>query len=119
MRIRPIFVTLLTSALSIAALAAVVSTTEPENAQASIRALLWAALVLSVWGVATTLLLGVRFSLAQASGGGLAIMLGAVSALLSAQYGFTDRRLMIGIILATLGLLIYFWWRFMPLKPHD
>jgi hypothetical protein len=119
MRIRPALVTGAGSVVALAAVATVVFATTPAEAGSGIVRLLWLALFLGAWGLWATVLLLARQSMAIAVWAGLAPAVTTIALLAALQKGMLSQQLLVGTILATLGISVFIWWRLRRGHTHD
>lgn len=111
MRIRPAVVTISGTIIALAAAAIVVFATTPSEAGEWLVRLLWTAIFLAAWGFIATILLFVRQSTAQAVWVGIWPAVAGVGLLMARKAGYHSQQLLLGVILATLAVSIFFWWK--------
>jgi phosphatidylserine synthase len=111
MRIKPYVVLGLAAIISAAAVATIVTTSDPYAAEPRMVWLFWAASLLAVWSMAAALfsLAGQRLASALVSGAFWAA--GILSLATLAHQGIASTRLSLGIIGATILLSVILWWR--------
>lgn len=119
MRIRPAFVTGAGALIALAAVGTVMLATTPEEAGTVIIRLMWLALFLAAWGIWSTLLLMCRQSMAVAVWVGLWPAGALVALLMALRQGMMSRQLLVGTILATLGISVFIWWRLRHRADRD
>jgi hypothetical protein len=111
MRIKPWVLTGAASLVAISAIALVVASADPADAPRRLTMLFWAALGLGLWAASVTMLLWCRMNLPQAVWIGLLWAAAALGLLILVRAGYRDRRLLGGIILATLVISGWAWFR--------
>jgi hypothetical protein len=118
MRVKPWLMTGAVAVTGAAALGIVVVGQGPGTAEPALRALVWASLALTAWGILTTLLLAARLPFPQAVGAGTALTIGAFIALLVWRGGTHDVRLLAAILSATLVVSVSVSWRLRAPHAH-
>lgn len=111
MRIKPSLVTGAATIVALSAIAVVVLSTEPAQAQPELIWLLWSALFLAVWGLLCTLLLLLRQTIAQSVWVALPPAISAVGLLMAFQRGMLSNQLLGGVILVAVMLSFGIWWK--------
>ena len=111
MRIKPWLLTGAVTVAASAALGVIISAHDPGATAPVLFALFWISLVLSLWGVVATVVLVLGMNLAQATWISFVTAAGAVGFIFLWRFGFHDRRLLGGLILATLLVSLLLWWR--------
>lgn len=119
MRIRPVVITGTGAVIALAAIATVVLATTPQEAGPGLIRLLWVAVFLAAWSLTMTLILVMRQSLAQAVWAGLWPAIAVVCLLMARQRGPLAPRLLLGTVLATLGVSVFIGWRLSHQRAHD
>jgi hypothetical protein len=109
MRIKPWALTSGTAALALSSLAIIVTLTDPAHGGLRMRLFFWLSLAIALWAGFTTFWLWSRMHVAQAVWGGLLWMAAALGAVLAWRAGLRSRRLMEGIVFATLLLSVAVW----------
>lgn len=118
MRIKPSIVTGAATIVAIASVAVVVMATEPSQAQPDLVRLLWAALFLTMWGFLCTILLLLRQTIARALWTALPPAVAVIGLLMALQRGILGTRLLEVVILVTLMLSFFIWWKLRRTKKH-
>lgn len=111
MHIKPYAVLGVATACAAAALAVIVTTTEPAAAEPAMRGLFWLALFLTVWGLAGTLLSAARRHLALALSVGLVWAVAVTGWSLVLHRGHAGPRLSGAVFLATMLISFVLFWR--------
>jgi hypothetical protein len=106
------------TAASAAALAIVIVGQTPSTADTALKAVVWVALILTVWGALTTLLLLSRVSLPAAVGAGITTTSGAVALAMLWRAGHHDFRLLGAVLFATLVVSVSVSWRLRAPHAH-
>jgi hypothetical protein len=107
MKIRPYIVTGAATLIAGSALAVLVSTHDPYEAERVVRGLFWVALSLCAWMLAATLLLVVRRTLACALWCPVPAVIAAVALVIYDRGHAVPSWLLGAVILATLALIEY------------
>ncbi len=111
MRIKPWVITGAAGAVSIAALALIVTQNEPATAPMAVLVLFWLALGLALWSVLATALLAVRAGIPRAIAIGALWTAAGLGLTNASRMGTLTTGLLIGVLSATLALSALLWWR--------
>ena len=106
---KPWVITAAAALVATASVAVVVTTVVPQEADVRVLILFWVALGVGTWAALTTVLLWCRMNLTQAVWVGCICAVGLLGVLLAVRAGYSDRRLLGGLIFATLLLSFFIW----------
>ncbi len=118
MRIKPWIITAAAAAVSVTALAVIITQNDPMATTTVVLALFWLALGLSLWSVIATLLLMVQAGIVRAIAIGALGTFAGLGLVNVSRMGMLTTGLLIGILSATLALSVFLWWRMMHGKRN-